>query len=39
MPEGGCTLICEARMRCGHKCESMCHFYEPTEEDSTGHDK
>ena len=26
------------RMRCGHSCESYCHYFEVTNEDETGHD-
>ncbi|KAL4221265.1 NFX1-type zinc finger-containing protein 1 [Mactra antiquata] len=28
-PEGGCMLICDARLECGHKCESHCHILDP----------
>ena len=24
-PEGGCTLPCDFRLDCGHKCEMVCH--------------
>lgn len=26
MPEGGCTLPCDARLKCGHTCPSTCHI-------------
>ncbi|XP_071505626.1 NFX1-type zinc finger-containing protein 1-like [Diadema antillarum] len=25
VPEGGCTLPCEARLKCGHMCRMPCH--------------
>ncbi|XP_049949017.1 NFX1-type zinc finger-containing protein 1-like [Schistocerca serialis cubense] len=25
VPEGGCSLPCEADLQCGHKCQSVCH--------------
>ncbi|XP_050506349.1 NFX1-type zinc finger-containing protein 1-like isoform X2 [Diabrotica virgifera virgifera] len=25
IPEGGCTLKCEAQLKCGHYCTSICH--------------
>ncbi|XP_049773523.1 NFX1-type zinc finger-containing protein 1-like [Schistocerca cancellata] len=25
VPEGGCSLPCEAELTCGHKCQSVCH--------------
>ncbi|KHJ35538.1 putative nf-x1 finger and helicase domain protein [Erysiphe necator] len=25
-PEGGCKLMCELRLDCGHKCMARCHF-------------
>ncbi|XP_047105810.1 NFX1-type zinc finger-containing protein 1-like [Schistocerca piceifrons] len=25
VPEGGCSLPCEAELPCGHKCQSVCH--------------
>ncbi|KAL4221266.1 NFX1-type zinc finger-containing protein 1 [Mactra antiquata] len=28
-PEGGCMLICDARLECGHKCERYCHILDP----------
>ncbi|KAK9808579.1 hypothetical protein WJX72_000022 [[Myrmecia] bisecta] len=27
--EGGCTLQCEARLPCGHKCTRQCHVDDP----------
>jgi hypothetical protein len=27
-PEGGCTLPCEHRLNCGHKCPLYCHLYD-----------
>eukprot|EP00118_Oscarella_pearsei_P004516 m.19536 g.19536 ORF g.19536 m.19536 type:complete len:778 (+) comp27849_c0_seq1:4110-6443(+) len=24
-PEGGCTLVCKARLECGHECTRSCH--------------
>nr|CAD7438059.1 unnamed protein product [Timema bartmani] len=26
VPEGGCSLLCEAKMPCGHLCKSICHI-------------
>eukprot|EP00347_Sterkiella_histriomuscorum_P010451 403376237 len=37
VPEGGCKLPCNARLTCGHSCKNICHSYELTLEDSTGH--
>lgn len=37
VPEGGCKLQCESRLPCGHKCESLCHYFEISQEDPTGH--
>eukprot|EP00347_Sterkiella_histriomuscorum_P006278 403353380 len=39
VPEGGCKLACNIRMECGHTCQSLCHYYEQTILDSTGHSK
>eukprot|EP00347_Sterkiella_histriomuscorum_P002994 403366003 len=39
VPEGGCKLPCNARLNCGHSCESICHYYEITPQDSSGHKK
>eukprot|EP00347_Sterkiella_histriomuscorum_P021254 403334658 len=39
VPEGGCKLPCGIRMECGHTCESLCHYYEQTLLDKTGHNK
>jgi hypothetical protein len=39
VPEGGCTKPCNLRMDCGHTCPSLCHPYEKTDSDPTGHDK
>ena len=25
IPEGGCTLQCNALLKCGHYCKSVCH--------------
>ncbi|XP_013401833.1 NFX1-type zinc finger-containing protein 1-like [Lingula anatina] len=25
VPEGGCRLLCQTRLRCGHTCPRMCH--------------
>ncbi|KAH9251102.1 hypothetical protein BASA81_011001 [Batrachochytrium salamandrivorans] len=25
VPDGGCNLLCTARLECGHACPSMCH--------------
>ncbi|GLH02045.1 Regulator of nonsense transcripts 1 homolog [Gryllus bimaculatus] len=25
VPEGGCSLLCEVQLQCGHQCESVCH--------------
>ncbi|CAF2465989.1 unnamed protein product [Rotaria sp. Silwood2] len=27
-PEGGCHKPCDARLKCGHQCELMCHNYD-----------
>ncbi|CAF0779112.1 unnamed protein product [Rotaria sordida] len=27
-PEGGCSKPCDARLKCGHRCELMCHNYD-----------
>ncbi|CAF0782423.1 unnamed protein product [Rotaria sp. Silwood1] len=27
-PEGGCNKPCDARLKCGHQCELMCHNYD-----------
>ena len=32
-PEGGCKLMCESRLPCGHKCESLCHYFVASELD------
>lgn len=37
VPEGGCKKPCESRLQCGHKCESLCHYFETSEDDPTGH--
>ena len=37
VPEGGCDRRCDVRMDCCHACGSMCHPYEKTEDDPTGH--
>lgn len=37
IPEGGCMRPCEARMDCGHSCTSICHPYEQSPLDPTGH--
>ena len=39
VPEGGCDRKCDVRMECCHACSSMCHPYEKTEDDPTGHKK
>ncbi|CAF4369011.1 unnamed protein product [Rotaria sp. Silwood2] len=26
--EGGCRKICDGRLKCGHRCELMCHNYD-----------
>ncbi|TNV74303.1 hypothetical protein FGO68_gene14375 [Halteria grandinella] len=39
IPEGGCTKKCEAKMECGHLCTSLCHPFEVTPIDPTGHQK
>lgn len=26
-PEGGCTLPCDFRLKCGHNCRLLCHTY------------
>ena len=31
-PEGGCSLNCEARLECGHRCELKCHVYDTDHE-------
>ncbi|CDW86153.1 UNKNOWN [Stylonychia lemnae] len=36
--QGGCNRICEIQMSCGHTCKSVCHNYEVTLKDPTGHD-
>ncbi|RUP46648.1 P-loop containing nucleoside triphosphate hydrolase protein [Jimgerdemannia flammicorona] len=28
-PEGGCALMCNKKMQCGHICPSECHPYDP----------
>ena len=37
VPEGGCSQLCNLRMDCGHGCSSICHPYEKTHIDPTGH--
>lgn len=32
-PEGGCTLPCDFRLDCGHKCEMVCHPVDPEHKD------
>ncbi len=32
-PEGGCTLPCDFRLDCGHKCEMACHPVDRNHED------
>ena len=27
-PGGGCRKICDARLKCGHSCELICHNYD-----------
>ncbi|XP_061486653.1 NFX1-type zinc finger-containing protein 1 isoform X2 [Rhineura floridana] len=29
VPEGGCSLPCDARLNCGHVCPRACHPYDP----------
>ena len=29
VPEGGCLIPCEFRLKCGHVCELVCHPYDP----------
>lgn len=29
VPEGGCTKICDFRLKCGHVCTRVCHPYDP----------
>ena len=38
VPEGGCNEICGVQLKCGHYCESPCHWYECTPKNKTGHD-
>ena len=38
IPDGGCTEICKIRMMCGHSCERICHYFEVTDSDVTGHE-
>lgn len=26
--EGGCTMLCNDLMKCGHYCSSICHIYD-----------
>jgi hypothetical protein len=26
--EGGCTMLCNDLMKCGHYCSSICHVYD-----------
>ena len=37
VPEGGCKEFCKARLNCGHTCQSYCHLYEITDNDTDGH--
>ncbi|XP_028926721.1 NFX1-type zinc finger-containing protein 1 [Ornithorhynchus anatinus] len=30
VPEGGCDLLCEFRLGCGHVCTRACHPYDPS---------
>ncbi|CAM1296818.1 ZNFX1 (predicted) [Pycnogonum litorale] len=32
-PDGGCSRLCEARLKCGHKCTKACHFYDSSHEE------
>ncbi|XP_028413341.1 NFX1-type zinc finger-containing protein 1-like isoform X2 [Dendronephthya gigantea] len=32
-PNGGCNVLCGARLACGHSCEQMCHPTDPFHED------
>ncbi|CDW78789.1 nfx1-type zinc finger-containing protein 1-like [Stylonychia lemnae] len=36
--QGGCNLICDIEMSCGHRCTSVCHNYQVNTKDPTGHD-
>uniref|UniRef100_UPI00398E6CFF NFX1-type zinc finger-containing protein 1-like n=1 Tax=Pristiophorus japonicus TaxID=55135 RepID=UPI00398E6CFF len=35
-PEGGCTLPCKFRRKCGHRCTSVCHPYNPKHKQHQG---
>ncbi|CAF1076922.1 unnamed protein product [Adineta ricciae] len=38
-PEGGCRKRCDARLKCGHCCESLCHNYDLEHAEVTCHQK
>jgi hypothetical protein len=37
VPEGGCKELCKIRLDCGHSCKSLCHPFDKTDEDPSGH--
>ena len=32
-PNGGCNVLCQARLACGHRCEQICHPRDPQHEE------
>ncbi|XP_028413342.1 NFX1-type zinc finger-containing protein 1-like [Dendronephthya gigantea] len=32
-PNGGCSVLCRARLDCGHSCEQICHPTDPNHEE------
>ena len=35
----GCGQICSERLECGHNCPRLCHYFEKSLHDKTGHDR